>query len=153
MDPKTIRRHVEQKVGWIRDTLRQLVEQESPSEDRLAVNAATSLVEHWAREQAARVKRHKQTAFGDVLELRFGPLRSTRKPILLLGHLDTVWRIGTLAKMPWRESQGRYWGPGVLDMKAGAVMALTALNALRELKLARPVTLLLNSEEEVGSPV
>jgi glutamate carboxypeptidase len=153
MDPKTIRRHVEQKVGWIRDTLRQLVEQESPSEDRLAVNAATSLVEHWAREQAARVKRHKQTAFGDVLELRFGPLRSTRKPILLLGHLDTVWPIGTLAKMPWRESQGRYWGPGVLDMKAGVVMALTALNALRELKLARPVTLLLNSEEEVGSPV
>jgi glutamate carboxypeptidase len=55
--------------------------------------------------------------------------------------------------MPWREAGGRYWGPGVLDMKAGVVMALAAVSALRELKLARPVNLLLNSEEEVGSPV
>ncbi len=55
--------------------------------------------------------------------------------------------------MPWREADHRYWGPGVLDMKAGVVMALAALNTLRELKLARPVTLLLNSEEEVGSPI
>ena len=153
MDPKAIHRSVEKKEEWIRDTLRHLVEQESPSEDRQAVNAAASLVEHWARELSARVKRHRQTKFGDILELRFGPQRSSRKPVLLLGHLDTVWSIGTLAKMPWRESDGRYWGPGVLDMKAGVVMALAALNALRELKLARPVTLLLNSDEEVGSPV
>ena len=55
--------------------------------------------------------------------------------------------------MPWREADGRYWGPGVLDMKAGVVMALSAISTLRELKLARPVVLLLNSEEEVGSPV
>jgi glutamate carboxypeptidase len=55
--------------------------------------------------------------------------------------------------MQWRETDGRYWGPGVLDMKAGVIMALTAVNTLRELKLARPLTLLLNSEEEVGSPV
>ncbi|HEY6412299.1 MAG TPA: M20 family metallopeptidase [Edaphobacter sp.] len=100
-----------------------------------------------------RVKRHKQKDFGDVLELRFGPSRSTRKSLLLLGHLDTVWPLGTLSGMPWREEKGRYWGPGVLDMKAGVVMALAAISALRELKLARPVTLLLNSEEEVGSPV
>lgn len=153
MDPRTIYRHVEKNESSIRDTLRRLVEQESPSEDRLAVNAVTSLVEHWAREQAARVKRHRQSEFGDVLELHFGLPRSSQKPVLLLGHLDTVWPIGTLAKMPWRESEGRYWGPGVLDMKAGVVMALTALSTLRKLKLARPVTLLLNSEEEVGSPV
>lgn len=153
MDPRTIYRHVEKNESSIRDTLRLLVEQESPSEDRLAVNAVTSLVEHWAREQAARVKRHRQSEFGDVLELHFGLPRSSQKPVLLLGHLDTVWPIGTLAKMPWRESEGRYWGPGVLDMKAGVVMALTALSTLRKLKLARPVTLLLNSEEEVGSPV
>ncbi len=83
----------------------------------------------------------------------FGPTRSTIKPVLLLGHLDTVWPIGTLAKMPWREFDGRYWGPGVLDMKAGIVMALAALNTLQEMKLARPVILLLNSDEEVGSPI
>jgi len=61
--------------------------------------------------------------------------------------------MGTLAKMPWREAEGRFWGPGVLDMKAGVVMALAALNTLHELKLDRPATLLLNSEEEVGSPI
>ncbi len=112
-----------------------------------------ALAEHLAREQGGRVKRHKQREFGDVLELRFGPSRSKRKPVLLLGHLDTVWPIGTLKKMPWREADGRYWGPGVLDMKAGVIMALAALSTLREMKAARPVTLLLNSDEEVGSPI
>jgi len=153
MDPKAIFSYVEKKAGWMRDTLRELVQQESPSEDRQAVNAAMALAEHLAREQGARIKRRKQRAFGDVLELRFGPLRSKQKPVLLLGHLDTVWPIGTLNKMPWREADGRYCGPGVLDMKAGVVMALTALSALREIKLSRPVTLLLNSDEEVGSPI
>jgi glutamate carboxypeptidase len=153
METETIFRQVEKKAGWIRDTLHELVKQESPSEDRQAVNSAMALVEHWARELGARVKRNKQREFGDVLELRFGPSRSKQKPVLLLGHLDTVWPIGTINKMPWREADGRYWGPGVLDMKAGVVMALAALSTLREMKLARPVTLLLNSDEEVGSPI
>jgi glutamate carboxypeptidase len=153
MDSKTILRHVEKKKRWIHDSLHELVQQESPSEDPQAVNAAMDLAERLASEQGTRIKRHKQRQFGDVLELRFGPSRSSRKPVLLLGHLDTVWPIGTVKKMPWREKDGRYWGPGVLDMKAGVVMALTALNTLRELDSARPVVLLLNSEEEVGSPV
>jgi glutamate carboxypeptidase len=98
------------------------------------------------------VKRHKQKKFGDVIELRSGRRRN-KKPVLLLGHLDTVWPTGTLPKMPWREASGRYWGPGVLDMKAGVVMAFAAIKSLQELELERPITLLLNSEEEVGSPV
>ena len=153
MDSVTIFHHVKKREAWICDTLRELVQQESPSEDRPAVNAAMALVERMAREQRARVKRHRQREFGDVFEFRFGPPRSSRKPVLLLGHLDTVWPLGTLSKMPWREADHRYWGPGVLDMKAGVVMALAALNTLRELKLARPAILLLNSEEEVGSPI
>jgi glutamate carboxypeptidase len=153
MDILAILQRIERKERWISATLQTLVRHESPSEDRSAVNAAIGLVEHWARGQQARVKRHQQREFGDVLELHFGPSRSSRKPVLLLGHLDTVWPIGTLAKMPWREADGRYWGPGVLDMKAGVVMALAAINTLREMELARPVTLLLNSEEEVGSPI
>jgi len=153
MDAKTIFRSVTKKEGWIRDALRELVRQESPSEDPLAVNAAMTLTENWGKEQGARIRRHKQREFGDVLELRFGPARSKRKPVLLLGHLDTVWPIGTLQKMPWREASSRYWGPGVLDMKAGVVMALTALSTLHELDLARSVILLLNSDEEVGSPI
>lgn len=145
--------HVESRQQWLRSTLQSLVLIESPTEDRVAVNAAASQVEEITRSLSGRSKRHKQKEFGDILELRFGPQRSTRKPILLLGHLDTVWPMGTLAGMPWREEKGRLWGPGVLDMKAGVVMALTAISSLKELKLDRPVILLLNSEEEVGSPV
>ena len=135
------------------DHVRDLVLQESPSEDAAAVNAAMALVEAWAGELGGRSRYHRQKAFGHVLELRFGPRHSVQKPVLLLGHLDTVWPLGTLAQMPWKESQGGLFGPGVLDMKAGVVMALTAIDALHSLRLSRPVTLLLNSEEEVGSPV
>ena len=73
---------------------------------------------------------------------------------MLLGHLDTVWPVGTLKKMPFRIADGRAWGPGVLDMKAGVAMGLTALEMLRERDaLQRPVIFLLNSDEEVGSTV
>ncbi|WP_353072855.1 M20 family metallopeptidase [Tunturiibacter gelidiferens] len=153
MDPKAILSAVENQEGLIEETLRALVQQESPSEDPQAVNAAVGLVEQWAEEIGARSKRHRQHQFGDVLELRFGPSRSKQKPILLLGHLDTVWPLGTLKSMPWRKANGRFWGPGVLDMKAGVVMALAAVRSLQQLKLARPITLLLNSDEEVGSTI
>ena len=153
MNTKTVFSATETRREWIRSSLQELVLQESPSEDRASVNAATAIVERLARGLGGRVRRNKQKEFGDVVELRFGPARSARKPILLLGHLDTVWPIGTLKEMPWRGEKGRYWGPGVLDMKAGVVMALAAVSVLKELKLARPVTLLLNSEEEVGSPI
>ena len=139
--------------GRLQARLRELVEVESPSEDKAAVDEAAKLVARWAEELGGKVKWHRQKAFGDVLELRFGTARSKRGRVLLLGHLDTVWPMGTLKKMPWREGEGKLWGPGVLDMKAGVVMALGAVAALRELDAERPVTLLLVSEEEVGSPV
>jgi len=133
--------------------LRELVEVESPSEDKAGVDRAGALVSSWAAEMGGTVKRHRQKGFGDVLELRFLEAKSKKGKVLLLGHLDTVWPVGTLAKMPWRVSEGKIFGPGVLDMKAGVVMALEAVNTLQALGLGRPVTLLLNSEEEVGSPV
>jgi len=134
--------------------LRCLVEAESPSADKAAVDACADIAAELAQQACARVKRHRQRAFGDILELRWGSSRtSSRKPILLLGHLDTVWPLGTLAKMPWRKSSGKIYGPGILDMKAGVAMALTAMRVLAHLKTQRPITLLLNSEEEIGSPV
>ena len=153
MDAATILSTVEKKKEWLQDTLQELVQQESPSEDRHAVNAAVGLVELWSKSLGGRARRHKQRQFGDVLELRFGPARFLQKPVLLLGHLDTVWPLETLKTMPWRRAEGRLWGPGVLDMKAGVVMALAAIQTLHQLKLARPVILLLNSDEEVGSTV
>ncbi len=133
--------------------LRELVEIESPSHDKAAVDRAGTLVAAWAEQLGGQVKRYKQKHFGDVLELRFGPARSRRGRVMLLGHLDTVWPLGTIASMPWREADGKLYGPGVLDMKVGVVMALEAIAAVKQLGIERPVTLLLNSDEEIGSRV
>jgi glutamate carboxypeptidase len=141
------------ELGRLTSRLRRLVEVESPSEYKAGVDLAGEMVAGWAGELGARVKRHRQKIYGDVLEIRFGPSRSKQGRVLVLGHLDTVWPIGTLEKMPWREQDGKLWGPGVLDMKAGVVMALEAIDALRRVGMERPVTLLLVSEEELGSPV
>jgi glutamate carboxypeptidase len=133
--------------------LRELVEIESPSDQPGSVNAAAAWVVSHALPLGATVVKHPQTQFGNVIEIQFAHSESTRKPILLLGHLDTVWPLGTLAAMPWREDARRFYGPGVLDMKAGIIMALNAIRSLRNLGAIRPITLLLNSEEEVGSPI
>jgi glutamate carboxypeptidase len=148
-----LERVVSASQGRLRARLRELVEVESPSDNKEGVDRAGELVAAWVEEAGGKLRRHRQKAFGDVLELRFGAARIMRGRVLLLGHLDTVWPKGTLKNMPWREGEGKLWGPGVLDMKAGVVMALEAVAALKELEQVRPVTLLLVSEEEVGSPV
>ena len=134
------------------EMLRQLVNLESPTEDWAAVNRCVSVVEGWIKASGGKSQRSKQKSAGDLLIGRFGPAPGRAKPLMLLGHLDTVWPLGTLKKMPFRVAQGRAWGPGVLDMKAGVVMALTALRVLLEAgQLTRPVVFLLNSDEETGS--
>jgi glutamate carboxypeptidase len=140
----------------MRKMIAELVGIESPTEDRGGVNRCVALVERWIKASGGRSQRSRQRTVGgtagDLLVGRFGPARSTVKPLLLLGHLDTVWPLGTLKKMPFRVRQGRAWGPGVLDMKAGVVMALGALRILLDARqVTRPVWLLLNSDEETGS--
>jgi len=153
IDLKAFLAAVKAQSGWMLKTLRELVEVESPSDDKAAVDRAVALATRLAAQLGGRIKLHKQRQFGDALEVRFGPTRGERQPVLLLGHLDTVWPLGTLRAMPWREQDGRLFGPGVLDMKTGVAMALAAMRVLDELGINRPVTLLLNSDEEVGSPV
>jgi glutamate carboxypeptidase len=133
-----------------------LVRAESPSDLKAAVDGCSALVVEHAKSLGARIKPHRQNAFGHVIEAHFGPRagRGLPKPVLLLGHIDTVWPLGTLKTMPCRVADGRLWGPGTLDMKAGVAMAITALELLTEAgMLDREIVLLLNSDEEVGSPV
>lgn len=139
------------------DLTRQLVLAESPSDQKAAVDACVELAAAQAKALGASIKLHKQKAFGNILEARFRPKSNARSgsgSVLLLGHLDTVWPLGTLKSMPCRVRDGRLWGPGTLDMKAGVAMAFTAIELLIEAgALNREVVLLLNSDEEVGSPV
>ena len=135
--------------------MRALVSIESPSHDKAAVDRAAALVAEWAAALQGRVRTHRCKAYGNSLEIRFGPRVSARsgKPILLLGHLDTVWPVGTLRRMPFTVTPERISGPGVFDMKSGVVMMLTAVQLLQERSaLNRPVTMLLHGDEEIGSP-
>ncbi len=129
-----------------------LVEVESPSHDKAAVDRCVDLVEDLCKGIGGRARRHKRKEFGDLLEVRFGRGGRGAKPVMMLGHLDTVWELGTLRRMPFKIADGRVWGPGTLDMKAGVAMALTAIEHLLETKtLDRQVILFLVSDEEVGS--
>lgn len=141
-----------------------LVRAESPSDTKAAVDACGQLAIEQARSLGARVKLHKQRAYGDVIELRFGPklrsgVKSSANRTLLLGHIDTVWPIGTIKSMPCKiapdqNQKQRLWGPGTLDMKVGVAMAFTAIEMFEEAGLLnREVVLLLNTDEEIGSPV
>jgi glutamate carboxypeptidase len=143
-----------QREKSLLNLLRTLVELESPSDNKAAIDCCVDFTAQAAVALGARIHRHRCRTTGDILEARFYPpaARRSSKPVLLLGHLDTVWPLGTLARMPWRIHNGRIWGPGVLDMKAGVAMALTALDILRgNGLLTRPVVLLLVSDEETGS--
>jgi glutamate carboxypeptidase len=133
--------------------LRQFVECESPSDDPAAVNRFVDMVADTVSGYA-KVKRLPGGRFGRMLLCEFSlPGRRKSGQILALGHSDTVWPMGTLRSMPFRQAEGRLWGPGVLDMKAGIAFLLTAVEGLRELDLPAPskVVLQLNPDEEVGS--
>jgi glutamate carboxypeptidase len=135
------------------DLIRQFVECESPSDDPAAVNRFVQLVSDTVAPMA-RVKTHAGGKFGKhlVCEMQL-PGRKKSGQVVSLGHSDTVWPMGTLRTMPFRVAQGRLWGPGVLDMKAGIAFFIFAVRALRELAIPSPskVLLQLNSDEEVGS--
>jgi glutamate carboxypeptidase len=142
---------LERKLEDILGRVSALVRQESPTSRYDAVSAAQEMAAGWAEELEGRVERHTRSGSGGVLEARFGNADDGRRPVLLLGHLDTVWPVGTLARMPWRVEDGWAFGPGVLDMKAGVVMALEAMRLVREVDADRPVVLLLSGDEETGS--
>jgi len=129
----------------------ELVQAESPTSDPAAVNRALEVVLGWIEELGGRVERHSVSGAGDMLEAHFGAEDDPRPPVLLLGHLDTVWPVGTLERMPFRVEDGWAYGPGVLDMKAGVVMAVEALGLAAEVDARRRAILLLSGDEETGS--
>ncbi len=141
-------RHNQKRV----ESIRQLVEIESPSDNKQAVDRLVSVLAQRLRAMGGGVRIHRSKEFGDHLQADF-PSESRRKPVLLLGHCDTVYAMGTLAKMPCRVASGRLWGPGVYDMKAGIALMIAAIEGLRAWHgvLPRPVTVFLVSDEEVGS--
>jgi glutamate carboxypeptidase len=135
-------------------TLRRFVTAESPSLEKAAADHCCGVIaEEWAKE-GVRVERVKQKHRGDLLKITYAPVKSRSSgQLLILGHYDTVYSTGTLARMPFRVKGGKAYGPGTFDMKAGIVQALFALQALQQTKtpLRKRLVFLWTSDEEIGS--
>src|SRR5258707_5255236 len=152
LNPADQLRYFRKQQPQIVETIRQLVEIESPSDIKQAVDRLGAVLASRFAEMGGRVRVHPAEKFGNHLQVDFRSSGSRdQKPLLLLGHMDTVYPIGTISKMPCRVAKGRVWGPGVLDMKSGIALALHVMEALLKWGLSRPVSMLLVSDEEVGS--
>lgn len=134
------------------EILRTLVEIESPYTDKPAVDRLIDHLVTALQDRGGGVERIYQPDYGDFLVARFAG--NGDRPIHVMTHVDTVWPLGTITQLPWRVEDGRAYGPGILDMKAGAAMMLTALDIIAELQLTGPpIIWSLNTDEEPGSPV
>lgn len=128
------------------EDLRRLVEIESPSSDLTAC--------HRCGDELATLLEERldgQAAVGDDGRVTWSGGPGGQRPVLILGHLDTVWPTGTIDRLPFDVQRGRVTGPGVFDMKGGLVVAIHALSRLRRADRLPPVRLLVTTDEETGS--
>jgi glutamate carboxypeptidase len=135
-------------------TLRRFVNAESPSFDKTAADRCCALIASAWSKTGGRVERMIQQNRGDHLRITCSPRKSRPAgQLLILGHYDTVYSTGTLAKMPFRVATGKAYGPGIFDMKAGIVQALFAFEALQRSKapVRNRLVFLWTSDEEIGS--
>jgi glutamate carboxypeptidase len=153
MDVKSLLEYCRGELRPMLECLRQVVEIESPSNSKPGVDRLARFLAEKFRQCAGKVRLLKHPEVGSAVSAEFWADKLNQKPILLLGHLDTVWEIGTLAQMPFRVRGGRAFGPGILDMKSGIVIGLWAIRALQALKISPPgpIHFFLNSDEEVSS--
>jgi glutamate carboxypeptidase len=144
--------YFESRLPAMIQTICELVEVESPSDNKLAADRMAALLAARFEAAGGHASVHRAEKYGDNIQIDF-PGRENIKPVLLLGHFDTVYPLGTLANMPCHQIGDRLHGPGVLDMKSGVALMLYAIEALKSWHggLPRPVTVFLVSDEEVGS--
>src|SRR5271165_947370 len=151
-DPGKVLRWLTERQTEMVACLREIVLRESPTHSKMACDQLSTYLEVQFAAIGGGAKIHRQDLAGDHLQIDFSGAEG-RKPLLLLGHLYTVYDLGTLQIMPWREENGKLYGPGVFDMKSGITQMMFALAALRGIRgrLPRPVKVLLVSDEEAGS--
>lgn len=149
-------RYFEARQESLVQTIREFVQIESPSDDKLAGDRMGAVLAGRFEALGGHAHVHRNDEFADNLQISFPARASAEKktrPVLLLGHFDTVYPLGTLASMPCHIADGRLHGPGAFDMKSGIALMLYAIEALKAWHsgLPRPVTVFLVSDEEVGS--
>ena len=128
-----------------------ICEIESPSADKAAVDAVGNFVSEIAKKHGWKIEVHKEKFSGDAIAITMNP-EASLAPIVFSAHMDTVHPKGAFGNPPVRRDEKNIYGPGVLDCKAGIVQSLLAMHALEDVGfIARPVILILQSDEEVGS--
>ncbi len=136
------------------ESLREIVTLESPSTDKAAVDRLARLLQGRCRELGAEVTVYPQAEYGDLTVASWPARGRDAEPLLVMTHIDTVWPLGTIERRPFVVEDEVARGPGVFDMKASVAMMLEAMRWLEERGLEhRPIRWLINTEEEVGSPV
>ena len=145
-------KYFEDRRNALVDTIRRMAEMESPSDDKAAVDRLGRWLAARFEKLGGEVRVAEQARYGNHLRVDFAG-DSKSKPVLLLGHFDTVYPLGTLAQMPCEVQKGRLHGPGVFDMKSGIALMLHAIEALQAEHggLPRAVRVWLVTDEEVGS--
>lgn len=151
----SLQNHFNARQEAILSAIRALVEHESKSRAEGPLNELADFVAAQLRDLGGGVELIAEPGYGTHLRARFDFGHDTREPhLLVIGHLDTVWPLGTLARLPFRITpEGRAHGPGIFDMKSGIAILLEAIRTIRQQELAtkRPLTALLTCDEEIGS--
>lgn len=159
MNHQVLLDHFQNQQSTLLDSIRELVIHETPSHDKPRLDTFANLLRERFLAVGASVELIESEKSGNHLVARFVAAQQATganhaKPALILCHYDTVWPVGTLERLPFRIENGRAYGPGIFDMQSSLALseaALAAVNAL-QLRLPRPVTVLITSDEEVGSP-
>ena len=142
------------RKGEMVNLLKELVSLESPSTEKKAVDKCSDFIIKEFRKVGGKVTRFPQKKIGDLYTVQYPGLKSKAKKeqILVLTHIDTVWPVGRIQNMPFYLSGSKIFGPGVLDMKAGLIMALYAIKTLHELNIEpqKNIVVFINSAEEIG---
>ncbi|WP_231881926.1 M20 family metallopeptidase [Anaerosporomusa subterranea] len=129
---------------------RDLVNQESGSADKEGIDKVQAKIKNFLENEGAVVRIVEYEQAGNLLIAEIGSDR-TQSPVLFSGHVDTVFKNGTIEKRPFTIRDGKAYGPGALDMKGGVVAFLYAIKALNAAGFAeRPIKVLLAGDEEIG---
>lgn len=148
---KTWTSYFDERIPEILAELRTYVEMETPTHDKQAVDRLGLFIAERFRALGCRVESIPQKVYGDQLRIEYG---EGEEQILVLGHFDTVKELGTLTREPWRiEEDGRVYGPGTYDMKAGIIFSYFALRTIIEqnIPLKSKLVFFWNTDEETGS--
>jgi len=142
------------RQGEMISLLKELVQRESPTSDKKAVDACSAFLMEKFKKIGAKITRFPQKKVGDLhlVEFPAKPDKRREDQLLVLTHIDTVWPVGKIRQLPFYVAGDKAFGPGALDMKAGLVLVFYALKTMNDLNIKpkKNIAVFINAAEETG---